>query len=71
MSREHINPLLWHQSVGFARQSCARFFRDGRSPTDAMRAFGVEVSAAAEPDWGKAVDAIAEVLSAQPQRQAA
>lgn len=71
MLKEHINPLHWHQSLGFARQSCARFFRDGRTPGEAMRAFGLAVSEDQQPDWGKAVDAIAEVLCAQPQRLAA
>lgn len=71
MFPEHINPMQWHQSVGFARQSCARFFRDGRTAADAMRAFGLSVDQDASPDWGKAVDAIAEVLCAQPLRKAA
>lgn len=33
MTREqHINPVQWHQAVGYARQACARFFRDGSTP---------------------------------------
>ena len=41
MSFNHVNPLQWHQAVGVARQSCARFFRDGGAPADALLAFGL------------------------------
>ena len=51
MSRQHINPLQWHQAVEIARQSCARFFRDGGSPADALGAFGVPVEAHLSGDW--------------------
>lgn len=71
MSRQHINPLQWHQAVEIARQSCARFFRDGGTPADALGAFGVPVEAHLSSDWGKAVDAIAEVLCAPPAKRAA
>jgi len=67
----HINPMQWHQAVGVARQSCARFFRDGGQPIDAMRAFGLEAGTAQAADWGKAVDAIAGVLCAVPEKKAA
>jgi hypothetical protein len=63
MSTEHINPIQWNQATGIARQSCARFFRDGGTPEDAMRAFGVR-DGAAQADWVKAVEAIARVLCA-------
>jgi hypothetical protein len=55
MIPEHINPMQWHQAVGIARQSCARFFRDGATAKDAMRAFGADAGAAGVADWGKAV----------------
>ncbi|WP_334150320.1 hypothetical protein [Hyphomicrobium sp.] len=67
----HINPIEWHQAVGIARQSCARFFRDGGTAEDAMRAFGTEAAAADAADWGKAVEAIAYVLCARPEKRAA
>lgn len=70
MIPEHINPMQWHQAVGIARQSCARFFRDGGTAKDAMRAFGAE-SVSTDADWGKAVEAIAQVLCAKPERRAA
>jgi len=66
---EHINPLHWHQSLGYARQACARIFRDGGLPADAVRAFGLRPNGIA--DWGKAVEVIAEHLAAQPSRRAA
>ena len=67
----HINPIEWHQAVGIARQSCARFFRDGGTAKDAMRAFGAETTGADASDWGKAVEAIAYVLCARPEKRAA
>lgn len=67
----HINPMQWHQALGVARQSCARFFRDGTAPADAMRAFGLTPDAATAADWSKAVDAIANVLCAVPEKRAA
>ena len=70
MGPNHVNPLQWHQAVGVARQSCARFFRDGGSPADALQAFGVRADAGVS-DWGKAVEAIAEVLCAHPVKRAA
>jgi hypothetical protein len=66
----HINPIEWHQAVGVARQSCARFFRDGGTAKDAMLAFGAD-GAADEADWGKAVEAIAFVLCARGHKRAA
>ena len=70
MGPGHVNPLQWHQAVGVARQSCARFFRDGGSPADAMAAFGLAAEAQSS-DWGKTVEAIAQVLCASPVRRAA
>jgi hypothetical protein len=71
MSPHHVNPLQWHHAVGVARQSCARFFRDGGTPADALGAFGVAADEKMSEDWGKAVDAIAAVLCAPPARRAA
>lgn len=71
MIPEHVNPIAWHQAVGIARQSCARFFRDGGTARDAVRAFGAETAAEDTVDWGKAVEAIALVLCARPEKRAA
>jgi hypothetical protein len=66
----YINPLQWHQCRGFARQVCARIFRDGGAPADALLAFGLK-TAERDITWSKAVDRIAEALCASPMRQAA
>ncbi|MGE3067276.1 MAG: hypothetical protein AB7K67_16965 [Hyphomicrobiaceae bacterium] len=66
----HINPLQWHQSIGYARQICARIFRDGGRPEDALSAFGLG-DGAAPTDWSAAVDRIAQSLCAAPERKAA
>jgi hypothetical protein len=62
-SPTHVNPILWNQSIGYARQAAARIFRDGGTPSDAMRAFGAPAPADDKCDWSKAVEAIAEALS--------
>lgn len=66
---DHINPMHWHQSMGYARQACARIFRDGGTAGDALTAFGIKSAAA--PDWSKAVELIAESLTAVQARKAA
>ncbi|MGQ0674370.1 MAG: hypothetical protein ACT4N2_16045 [Hyphomicrobium sp.] len=71
MTPDHVNPIQWQQASAIARQSCARFFRDGGRPADAMRAFGLEPAQANAADWSRAVDAIAEVLCAHPIQRAA
>ena len=70
MSPRYINPMQWQQAMGYARQACARIFRDGGSPTDAVRAFGLP---AADPaaGWSTAVDRIAQSLCASGLRKAA
>ena len=65
----HVNPLQWHQAMGYARQACARIFRDGGTPRDAMAAFGL--AGAVGVDWSRAVERIAEQLSGAQQRRAA
>lgn len=72
MSHTHINPLQWHQAMGFARQSCARVFRDGGTPRDALKAFGLPYGETDAVDWSKVVEDIAQVICAQyPVRLAA
>lgn len=65
MSREHINPMQWHQAMGVARQVSARIFRDGGSAAEALAAFGITASADQPQDWSRAVEVIAEALCAQ------
>jgi hypothetical protein len=71
MTPDHINPLQWHQAMGLARQSCARIFRDGGAPSDALAAFGVSAASSQSDDWSKVVTAIALELCRQPLRKAA
>lgn len=61
MTPDHINPAQWHQAIGVARQSCARIFRDGGTPAEALAAFGL-IAERPGIDWSKAVDAIAVEL---------
>jgi hypothetical protein len=65
----HLNPIQWNQSLGLARQICARVFRDGGTPTQALEVAGV--SPRANASWDKAVELIAESLAVAPPRQAA
>lgn len=65
---QHINPVHWQQSLAIARQASARIFRDGGTPDDALKAFGLRPG---QGDWSKAVEAIAETLCARPMRLAA
>jgi hypothetical protein len=69
MFPRHINSVQWQQAMGYARQACARIFRDGGSAADACRAFGLTAEPAA--DWAIAVDRIAQALCAPAVRQAA
>lgn len=71
MNRGPINPLQWHSAVGVARQVCARVFSDGRTPADAVVAFGLTPGDAAAMTWSKAVEVIAERLCQRELRRAA
>lgn len=57
----HVNPILWQQSLGLARQISARVFRDGGRASDALSAVGL--TAQADTTWDKAVEMIAAELS--------
>lgn len=62
MLQSHVNPVQWNQAQGLSRQSCARIFRDGGNPTDALKAFGIDTTASEAIDWSKAVELIAQQL---------
>ena len=66
---DHLSPIQWYQAVGVSRQECARVFRDGGSPQDALAAFGLAADEAMS--WERAVDQIAAELCAHPTRRAA
>lgn len=69
MTPNNINPVQWQQSVGYARSVCARVFRDGGQPVDALAAFNLDAALAA--DWATVVDRIATQICKSPQRKAA
>lgn len=68
MSPTYLNPVQYAQALGYARSVCARIFRDGGSPADALSALKLE---AGSTDWATAVDRIAQSLCASPMRKAA
>lgn len=71
MSPNHINSVQWTQAVGYSRQSCARVFRDGGSPVDALSAFGLDADGISATDWSRVVDMIATALCQRPLALAA
>jgi len=60
----HVNPARWSDAMGYARQSCARVFRQGGSPMDALAAFGLAHGDKSKADWGRTVERIAHALCA-------
>ena len=68
-SPRHIDPIAWHQALGYARQAAARIFRDGGAPHDALAAF--RLTGDGVTDWSQAIDLIAQSLTSANKRQAA
>lgn len=66
---EHLSPIQWHQAVAVSREQCARIFRDGGSPVEALTAFGLR--AEDDADWERVVDLIAAEFCAHPIKRAA
>jgi hypothetical protein len=67
----HSNSMQWHHAQSIARQSCARVFRDGGQPTDALREFDVDVFHTGKLGWGRAVELITDSLCQLPLKTAA
>ena len=67
----NADPAQWQQSLEIARQACARIFRDGGNPADALVTFGIAAGQPKSIKWNKAVSLIAEQLCATPMRRAA
>ncbi|MEZ5854318.1 MAG: hypothetical protein R3D67_06035 [Hyphomicrobiaceae bacterium] len=65
----YIDPAAWQQAIGLSRQICARIFRDGGTPSQALEAVGLP--ARAELNWDKAVELVAEAMSHTQIRRAA
>jgi len=55
----NISPVQWDQAIGLARQTCARIFRDGGSPSDALALYRLNAPAKALT-WDRAISLIAE-----------
>lgn len=68
MTAVRTNPQQKSHAVGLARQACARVFRDGGAPVDALAAFGLATDDVAV-DWSQAVEMIANALCSQPSEQ--
>ena len=66
---DHLNPIQWQQAVSVSRQECARIFKDGGTATDALTAFGLDVTGSVS--WERAVDQIAAEICSHPMRRAA
>jgi hypothetical protein len=66
---DHLSPIQWHQAIAVSRQECARIFRDGGTPADALAAFGLKSDAPV--NWDRAVEQIACELCARPVMRAA
>ena len=70
-SPAHINALQWHHAQGIARQTCARVFRDGGLPEDALQTLGLKSDAMQKLGWSRAVALITESLCQLPLKLAA
>lgn len=64
MKSHHNNSAEWDHATGVARQVCARIFRDGGSPADALDTFGL-AHEDLHGNWRAAVDSIAAALCAR------
>lgn len=64
MTQSNVNPAQKSHAIGLARQACARVFRDGGAPADALEAFGLAASDA-DKGWEQAVELIANALCSQ------
>lgn len=71
MTPNHINSVQWTQAIGYSRQACARVFRDGGTPVEALAAFGLDAGDIGGGDWSRCVDAIATSLCKRPLALAA
>lgn len=71
MKPRHIHDIQWAEALTIARQNCARIFRDGGTPADALAAFGIFHASAATLDWSDGVEVIAAYLCRRPEKMAA
>lgn len=64
MTMHYTETAEWDHATGVARQVCARVFRDGGAPSDALDAFGL-AHEDVQNNWRAAVDSIAHALCAR------
>lgn len=69
-SPAHSNSMQWHHAQSIARQTCARVFRDGGQPSDALQEFDLK-SSDIGLGWSRAVELITESLCQLPLKIAA
>jgi hypothetical protein len=55
----NVNPVQWTEAIGHARQTCARIYRGGGNPLEAMRFFGLSTKTVRVSDWDQAIERIA------------
>jgi hypothetical protein len=67
----HSNSMQWHHAQSIARQTCARVFRDGGQPADALQEFDLKSSDVDKLGWGRTVELITESLCQLPLKIAA
>jgi hypothetical protein len=67
----HINALQWDHAQSIARQTCARIFREGGQPEDALQEFDLKSSQTSKLGWGRAVELITESMCQLPLKIAA
>ena len=65
MMMQHMDAARMDYATGVARQVCARVFRDGGTPADAMEVFGI-AHVDVHAGWRDAVDTIARALATKP-----
>ena len=61
MTMHEVKSAEWDHATGVARQVCARVFRDGGAPSDALDAFGL-AHEDLHGNWRMAVEQIAHAL---------
>jgi hypothetical protein len=66
---DYLSPIQWQQAIAVSRQECARIFRDGGTPQDALIAFRLRPDESA--NWERVVDLVAGEIFAHPAKRAA
>ena len=67
----HINPLQWDHAQTIARHACARVFRDGGQPADALLEFDLKPVETVKLGWACTVELITTSLCQLPVKLAA